>query len=48
MTDSEEEHEIDELHSVGYAAEVAAIIAIGCVAGLRGLSRMRKVQHQHH
>lgn len=42
MTDSEEEHEIDELHSVGYAAEVAAIIAIGCVAGLRGLSRMRK------
>ena len=42
MTDSEEEYEVDDKHRVGFAAEVACIIAIGCVAGLRGLTRMKK------
>lgn len=42
MTDSEEEYEVDEYHSVGFAAEVACILAIGCVAGLKGLSKMRR------
>lgn len=42
MTDSEEEYEVDEYHRVGFAAEVACILAIGCVAGLKGLSKMRK------
>ena len=42
MTDSEEEYEVDEFHRVGFAAEVACILAIGCVAGLKGLSKMRK------
>ena len=42
MTDSEEEREIDDKHGVGFAAEVACILAIGCVAGLKGLSKMRK------
>ena len=42
MTDSEEEYEVDEYHRVGFAAEVACVLAIGCVAGLKGLSRMRR------
>lgn len=42
MTDSEEEQEVDEQHSVAFAAEVAAILAIGCVAGLKRLQKMRK------
>lgn len=44
MTDSEaeEEYEVDEYHRVGFAAEVACILAIGCVAGLKGLTKMRK------
>jgi hypothetical protein len=42
MTDSEEEYEVDEFHRVGFAAEVACILAIGCVAGLKGLTKMRR------
>lgn len=42
MTDSEEEYEVDEYHRVGFAAEVACILVIGCVAGLKGLSKMRR------
>ena len=42
MTDSEEEYETDEFHKVGFAAEVACILAIGCVAGLKGLSKIRR------
>ncbi len=42
MTDSEEEYEVDDQHRVGFAAEVACIIAIGCVAGLKGFSKMKK------
>ena len=41
MTDSEEEYEVDDLHRVGFAAEMACILAIGCVAGLRGLTKMK-------
>ena len=42
MTDSEEEHEIDESISVAYAAEAVAILVIGCVAGIKGLGKVRK------
>ena len=42
MTDSEEEHEIDEMYSVSFAAESVAILAIGCVAGLKGMQKIRK------
>lgn len=42
MTDSEEEYEVDEYHRVGFAAEVACILVIGCVTGLKGLSKMRR------
>ena len=42
MTDSEEEYEVDDRHRIGFAAEVACIIAIGCVAGLRGMTKMKK------
>ena len=42
MTDSESEHEVDENYSVAFAAEMAAILAIGCVSGLKGLKRLRK------
>ena len=43
MTDSEEETDlIDETKTVAYVAESVCILAIGCVAGLKGLSRMRK------
>lgn len=42
MTDSEPEHEVDENYCVAFAAETAAILAIGCVSGLRGLKKFRK------
>lgn len=42
MTDSESEHEVDENYCVAFAAETAAILAIGCVAGLKGLKKSRK------
>ena len=42
MTDSEPEHEVDENHCVAFAAESVAILAIGCVSGLRGLRKLRK------
>lgn len=42
MTDSEEEFEVDHEMNVGLLAEAAAILAIGCVAGLKGMSRVRK------
>lgn len=42
MTDSEPEHEVDENYCVAFAAEAAAIVAIGCVSGLRGLKKIRK------
>ena len=41
-TDSDYEFEIDEQFNVGLLAEAAAILAIGCVAGLKGLTRIRK------
>ena len=42
MTDSDYEFELDEQLNVGLLAEAAAILAIGCVAGLKGISRIRK------
>ena len=42
MTDSEPEHEVDETYCVAFAAETAAILAIGCVSGLKGLKKFRK------
>ena len=42
MTDSESEHEVDENYCVAFAAETAAILAIGCVSGLKGLKKLRK------
>ena len=42
MTDSESECEVDENYSVAFAAETAAILAIGCVSGLRALKKLRK------
>ena len=42
MTDSESETELPDHVGVACAAEAAAIIAIGCVAGLKGLAKMRK------
>ncbi len=42
MTDSESETEIPDHVGVACAAEAVAIVAIGCVAALRGLSKMRK------
>ena len=42
MTDSEDEPELDEHINVSHAVECAAIIAIGCVAGLKGLGKIRK------
>ena len=42
MTDSEEETELPDHINVACAAEAVAIVAIGCVAGLKGLSKMRK------
>ena len=42
MTDSEDEHEVDEQCSVACAAESAAIVVLGCVAGLKGMSKARK------
>lgn len=42
MTDSEEETELPDHINVACAAEAVAILAIGCVAGLKGLSKMRK------
>lgn len=43
MTDSEEENDlVDETKTVAYAAETVCILAIGCVAGLRGLGKIRK------
>ena len=42
MTDLEDDIEIEDYMNIGFLAEAAAILAIGCVAGLKGLSRMRK------
>lgn len=42
MTDLEDDIEIEDNMNVGLLAEAAAILAIGCVAGLKGLSRIRK------
>lgn len=42
MTDSEDEPELDEHINIAHAAECAAIIAIGCVAGLKKIGKMRK------
>ena len=42
MTDSESEREVDENYSVAFAAETAAILAIGCVSGLKALKKLRK------
>ena len=42
MTDLEDDIEIEDHMNVGLLAEAAAILAIGCVAGLKGMSRMRK------
>ena len=46
MNDSDYEYEADDNVNVGLLAEAAAIVAIGCVAGLKGISRIRKkVRH---
>ena len=42
MTDSESEHEVDENYCVAFAAETVAILAIGCVSGLKRLKKLRK------
>lgn len=42
MTNLEDDIDIEDNMSVGLLAEAAAILAIGCVAGLKGLSRIRK------
>ena len=42
MTDSDEEHEVDDKYSVAFGAEVAAIICLGCVAGVKGLNDLVK------
>ena len=42
MTDSESEREVDENYCVAFAAETAAILAIGCVSGLKGIKKLRK------
>ena len=42
MTDLEDDIEIEDHMNVGLLAEAAAILAIGCVAGLKGMSRIRK------
>ncbi|XP_064397697.1 uncharacterized protein LOC135344431 isoform X2 [Halichondria panicea] len=42
MTDSESDTDLPEHVGVACAAESVAIVAIGCVAGLRGLAKMRK------
>ena len=42
MTDLEDDIEIEDYMNVGLLAEAAAILAIGCVAGLKGMSRIRK------
>jgi hypothetical protein len=43
MTDLEDDIiDIEDGMNVGLLAEAAAILAIGCVAGLKGLSRIRK------
>ena len=45
-SDSEEEGDVEEQFSVSFAAEAVAILAIGCVAGLKGLQKVRKgVRH---
>lgn len=41
-TDSESDYEVDDNYCVAFAAEAAAILAIGCVAGLKGLKKMKK------
>lgn len=41
-SDSEEEEDVEEQFSVAFAAEAVAILAIGCVAGLKGLQKVRK------
>ena len=42
MTDDEDDFGVDPEMNVGLLAEAAAILAIGCVAGLKGLNRVRK------
>jgi len=42
ISDSEEEDDAEEQFSVAIAAEAVAILAIGCVAGLKGLQKVRK------
>lgn len=42
ISDSEEEGDAEEQFSVAFAAEAVAILAIGCVAGLKGLQKVRK------
>lgn len=42
MNDSDYEYEPEDYMNVGLLAEAAAILAIGCVAGLKGLGRIRK------
>ena len=41
-TDLEDDIDIEDNMNIGLLAEAAAILAIGCVAGLKGLSRIRK------
>ena len=46
MNDSDYEYEADDNVNVGLLAEAAAILAIGCVAGLKGISKIRKKVRQ--
>ena len=41
-SDSGDEADVEEQFSVAFAAEAVAILAIGCVAGLKGLQKVRK------
>ena len=42
VLDVDDDIEIDDYMNVGLLAEAAAILVIGCVAGLKGMSRIRK------
>ena len=42
MTDSDDDFMVDESMNVGLLAEAAAILVIGCVAGLKGIGKIRK------